>query len=167
VSDTSILSLGKGLELREATGDDRAFLFGLHRLAMREYVQATWGWTEPDQQERFRLNFEPSRIQVLVAEGRDIGALTVLRTPKELVLGNIEILPAFQRQGIGSRVVRALLAEANVRRVPLSLQVLKTNPRARALYERLGFRQISETLTHYVMRATGPVRATAATAALI
>jgi ribosomal protein S18 acetylase RimI-like enzyme len=146
------VQLDGGLLLRPAKDDDRSFLYDLHRLAMREYVDATWGWSEPEQEERFRRAFDPRSIQIVVQEGRDIGALTVIRAPDELVLGNIEILPALQGKGIGSRVVRVLLAEADASRIPLRLQVLKTNPRARSLYERLGLRVVSETVTHDVMR---------------
>jgi putative acetyltransferase len=152
VRDKSTVTIGQGLQLRAATADDRTFLYDLHRVAMHDYVDATWGWTESDQQERFDRRFDPSLVRIVVLEWRDIGALTVTRMPLELVLGNIEILPAFQGRGIGTRVVQALLAEANTKQLPLTLQVLKANPRARSLYERLGFRRVSETTTHDLMR---------------
>jgi ribosomal protein S18 acetylase RimI-like enzyme len=63
----------------------------------------------------------------------------------------VEILPAFRGRGLGSAIVRDLLAEAHARSVPVTLQVLKENPRARGLYERLGFAVTGETDTKHLM----------------
>jgi len=43
------------------------------------------------------------------------------------------------------------LAHAKALGKPLRLQVLRANDRARALYERLGFRLIGETENHLLM----------------
>lgn len=60
--------------------------------------------------------------------------------PGELLLDGIAVDPAARGQGLGARLLREadlLAAERGLRRVRLS--VVDTNPRARALYERLGF----------------------------
>ena len=66
----------------------------------------------------------------------------VIRPPKprELYLAHLGVLPALRGSGIGTRLVQALLE----RRDPLqhdlvALDVAVTNPRAEALYARLGF----------------------------
>lgn len=60
--------------------------------------------------------------------------------------------PTRQGRGLGTEIVRNLLAEAAAARVPVELQVLKVNP-ARRLYERLGFTVFAEATIHYRMRA--------------
>ena len=67
----------------------------------------------------------------------------------------IEILPEYQNRGVGSAVIRDVLAQAQAEGLPVGLQVLKVNP-ARRLYERLGFNVVGETATHYLMRAMIP-----------
>ena len=67
-------------------------------------------------------------------------------------LAEIELLPAWQGRGIGSSIVRWLMKEAATAGKPLTLRVLHVNERARALYERLGFRPFKEIETHVYLR---------------
>ena len=66
-----------------------------------------------------------------------------------------KILPEYQNRGVGSAVIRDVLAQAQAEGLSVGLQVLKVNP-ARRLYERLGFSLVGETATHYLMRAMIP-----------
>ena len=139
-------------QLRPATGGDYDFLYALQRVTYREYVIQTWGvWDEAWQQDYFHAHFDPAREQIIVVDRQDAGAISVDRRPGELFLANIQILPAYQNGGLGTALIRQLLAEAQRRGVPMVLQVLRVNP-ARRLYERLGFRVVEETPTHFVMR---------------
>ena len=60
------------------------------------------------------------------------------------------ILPEHQTQGIGTRLVQRLFVRHAGERFELS--VLKVNVRARALWERLGFRTIAESEHHFRMK---------------
>ncbi len=55
-----------------------------------------------------------------------------------IFLGQLYLEGRFQRQGIGSRVIRAVIDEATRQRKAVTLGVVKINP-ARPLYKRLGF----------------------------
>lgn len=137
--------------LRPATSADYAFLYHLHVATMKPYVAQVWGWDEQMQAERFRQRFDPTRQRIVVAGGQQIGVLEVEERPSELFLANLRILPEFQGQGWGTRIVRDLLLQARDAGVLVTLQVLTVNHSARRLYERLGFRVIQETPTHYHM----------------
>lgn len=66
---------------------------------------------------------------------------SVMRRPKpgELYLSNFGVAPELQGQGIGSKLIRHKLAEARSKGYRLfGLDVAATNPRAEALYARLG-----------------------------
>jgi ribosomal protein S18 acetylase RimI-like enzyme len=140
--------------LRTISDADYLWLWSLNRETMRTYVEQTWGkWDDDWQAERFRKNFRPDHVQVIVLDGHDAGLLHVERSPEEINLVNIQIAPEFQNRGLGTEVMHALLAEARREKLPLRLQVLKVNP-ARRLYERIGFAVVAETETHYQMRWT-------------
>jgi len=140
-------------ELRDVTEADRDWLYDLNRAAMRDYVIQTWGaWDEVFQRSHFDDHFTTLDQQIIVVDGADAGVLIVHHEPTRLVLGEIQLLPDYQSRGIGTAVVRDLLARAASAALPLELQVLKVNP-ARALYERLGFAVVGETDTHHLMRA--------------
>ena len=125
-------------ETRPATPEDLGPLYELHRQALGEYVRQTWGWDERWQARRFRERFDASHTQVIQQCGRDVGCLRVRRGDNEIFLEYITLWPQYQRQGIGTRLIRALMEEARSRCVPLRLSVLRANP-ATELYLRLGF----------------------------
>jgi ribosomal protein S18 acetylase RimI-like enzyme len=139
--------------LRAATTDDIDFLYRLHRAAMQDVVVKTWGeWDEAWQSQYFQQHYDSSTCQIIVLHGQDIGAISVLRRTTDIFLSKIELLPAYQGQGIGTQRIRALIDEAHQKGVPITLQVLKANPACR-LYRRLGFSISGETTTHYQMSA--------------
>jgi ribosomal protein S18 acetylase RimI-like enzyme len=139
--------------LRPAVPGDRAFLFELHCDAMREYVDALWGWDEDEQRERFDGRFDPPRTQIVEVAGEAAGAVVVDEITEEIVLEYVALLSRYRGSGIGTAIVHRLLDRAARARKPLTLRVLRTNPRARALYERLGFRVVRETDERFYMRA--------------
>lgn len=125
--------------LRPATFDDYEFLFALHRSAMREYIEAIWGWHEGWQAEYFQKKFDPTTRQIIVINGVDAGVLVVEERPDEVYIGLIELLPAYQGRGTGTAIISQLAADAHRRGLPLSLHVLTTNEPAYRLYKHLGF----------------------------
>lgn len=143
---------GMNITYRAAREQDFDFLFGLHRAAMRTYVEETYGpWIDDWQREYFRARFNPNNLKIIQVDRRDAGVLEVQDRAEELFVVRIELLPTYQRRGIGSAVMKALLAEADQRGKPVALRVLKVNIRARDLYQRLGFGVTGETDTHYIM----------------
>lgn len=138
--------------LRAAKNADFDFLYRLKVAYLKEYVEAIWGWDEATLQRLFSDSFDPAASQIVVAWGRDVGQLSVQEDAHEIFLSGIYLLPAYQRQGLGSRILGDLLAEARANGRPVRLQVLVGNP-VRTLYERFGFVIIDKSETHYSMRA--------------
>jgi ribosomal protein S18 acetylase RimI-like enzyme len=137
---------------RLASPEDFDFLYQLHRAAMLEQVEDSYGpWDEQWQLVYFRKHFEPHLLQIIQADGIDAGVLYVQDRAEERFIVRIEILPAYQRRGIGAAVIRAQVDLARSRGKPVALQVLKTNIAARSLYQRLGFGVTGENDTHYIM----------------
>jgi ribosomal protein S18 acetylase RimI-like enzyme len=83
-------------------------------------------------------------VEVITVGGRDVGWVQVRETGEAVLLGQLYVLPEFQGRGIGTAIVRDLLARAGTAGKPVDLGVLRNNGRARALYERLGFRAVRE-----------------------
>ncbi|KVD99491.1 N-acetyltransferase [Burkholderia sp. AU18528] len=133
------------IHLRAASREDLPFLLTLRRLTMTEHLQRVGAPTDDEAHDRrIRANFDDAMI---VCEGADaIGLLKVTRAAGDWHVHQIQILPACQGRGIGAAVLNALLTDAARERVSVSLSVLHGNP-ARRLYERLGFRVVSETDT--------------------
>jgi ribosomal protein S18 acetylase RimI-like enzyme len=139
-------------QLRPACPADRDFLYALNEATMREHAEKVWGWDEAEQAVFFDNRFRPDDWQVIQADGQDIGVLIVEEDDEQIYLAEIQILPESQGRGIGSVIVRELMQTATATGKPLTLRVLHVNSRARALYERLGFRQFKEIETHAYLR---------------
>jgi ribosomal protein S18 acetylase RimI-like enzyme len=144
---------GARWSLRPATTGDRNFLFELNRAALGSYVDLTWGWDEEDQNAYFDAHFDPSRRNVIQVEGVDVGMLAVEETPEHIYLAGIALLPDWQGQGIGSSILSTLLVRGAESGRPVTLQVLRSNPRAIKLYESFGFNRSGHSDTHVFMRA--------------
>jgi ribosomal protein S18 acetylase RimI-like enzyme len=139
--------------LRPITDADFDWAFELHKAALGDYVEQTWGWDETLQRRMFAKGFRRKSRQVIEAGGQDIGVLLVEERPDEVYLGLLELLPAWQNKGIGTEILRRLLRRAAHANRALSLHVLRANPRAVALYAREGLRVVREEETRFLMRS--------------
>ncbi len=125
--------------LRPATDADREFCFALHKASMGDYVAAIWGWDDAVQREFFDRAWDLANTQIVTVADRDVGILKLERRPEAVYIALVEIHPDHQGSGIGSAIVRQVIADADRRGRPVELDVLNVNTRAQALYRQLGF----------------------------
>jgi ribosomal protein S18 acetylase RimI-like enzyme len=136
------------LSLRPATPADRDFLFRLYA-STREEELAMVPWPSAAKEAFLRQQFEArtrdyeSRFAdgdnaIVLRDGTPVGQLWVQRGPELLRMLDVALLPEHRGAGLGTTLLRDLVAEARTRSVPVRLFVLVNNP-ARRLYERLGF----------------------------
>src|SRR3954469_21574025 len=117
------------LTRRPATAEDLELLYEVTRACLRDYVVETWGaWDDAAQRKRFDEVTRPEHHTILEFDKSPIGCVCLLRTPEELRLVRLFVLPAFQRRGIGTKVLRECIAEANHHNLPIRLRVLRVNP---------------------------------------
>jgi ribosomal protein S18 acetylase RimI-like enzyme len=131
--------------LRAATAADRPFIERVYFQTQRRLITELFGWRGDDYERAKFCEFYPNNegMQIIVAEARDVGWLLVHRSATEVELDGIYIEERSQRVGIGTFLIRDLIAQAAASRLPLRLSTAKINP-ARTLYERLGFVVTSE-----------------------
>lgn len=137
------------LALRPVLPEDRPFLERVYASTRTEELAAV-PWSEEQksaflrfqfdaQDHHYRLHYAAARFDVILARGEAIGRLYVERTPVEIRLIDIAILPEHRGSGIGGALLAELIAEARRERLPLTIHVERFNP-AQRLYLRLGFR---------------------------
>lgn len=71
--------------------------------------------------------------------GREMGEMADETSPDEYYLDSLAVWPQYRGQGIGAALLMAQARRAHAAGKPAGLLVDKDNPRARALYTRLGF----------------------------
>jgi ribosomal protein S18 acetylase RimI-like enzyme len=106
---------------------------------MREVIEKTWGWDEAWQLQDFDRRFREYVVSVIECEGHAVGGLLLERKPDSVYIHELQVLPDYQGLGIGTAVVERVIEEAAACGVPVTLSVVPANPRAKQLYERLGF----------------------------
>ncbi|MFW9856214.1 MAG: GNAT family N-acetyltransferase [Candidatus Thorarchaeota archaeon] len=139
------------IKLRPALPTDFAFLYLLKKKTLKEYIEATWGWDEEFQYAYHQRNFDPSKLSIIQDDDKDIGCLSVSEDSQRIFLEVIEIVPEYQSQGIGRRLILDLILRGRDSRKNVELQVLRTNHRAQKLYAALGFQLVGESKTHFHM----------------
>lgn len=145
------------LLLRAASEPDRQFAYESKRVAVGPYVAQVWGWDEDFQQQFHTRDWAVRRPEIVVVDGVDVGTVQFVRREVDYHIGELYLLPEYQRRGIGSQLLRRLLSAADDEALPVRLEVIKINP-ARRLYERNGFQVCGETETHFLMvRSPAPV----------
>jgi GNAT superfamily N-acetyltransferase len=144
-----------GLTLTAATAADGEYLYRLTEQTMRAYAEATWGaWNEQAVREFTDRAARDGSFQLIRRHGVTVGAVRIERFPGHVVLDQLSVATPYQRQGIGTQIVRGLMSEARDANKPLRLRVLRVNP-AKRLYERLGFVVTETTNERYYMEYGG------------
>jgi ribosomal protein S18 acetylase RimI-like enzyme len=103
----------------------------------------------------YQENYKGADWLVIERFGLPAGRLYVHRRETEIRLVDIALLPEHRNAGIGSGLLRELIAESTAADKPLRIHVEKNNP-ALGLYERLGFVPIMDKGVYHLMeRAPG------------
>jgi ribosomal protein S18 acetylase RimI-like enzyme len=106
---------------------------------MRRIIEQTWGWDEAWQRRDFDRRFEEYHASVIECDHRPVGGLLVESRPDSIHIQELQVMPEYQGRGLGTAVVQQVLADAARRAIAVTLSVVPANPRAKQLYERLGF----------------------------
>jgi ribosomal protein S18 acetylase RimI-like enzyme len=139
--------------LRPVIDADRAFLVELYGSTREEELaQVEWqpgakrAFVEQQftaQDAHYRANYPGATLDVIEVDGEPAGRLYVHRGPSDIRIMDIAMAPEFRGRGIGTSLLRELMAEADESGRKLSIHVEMNNP-ARSLYDRLGFRPAGE-----------------------
>ena len=136
------------ISLRPVRPDDQEFLYRLY-VSTRLHEIAGFGWPAAQQEMFFRMQFNAqyrsyeaaygkAEHQIVEQDGQPAGRMMVLWEKDFALLVDIALLEEHRGRGFGGGLLAELIQQCEGKRVPLRLQVLKTNP-ARRLYERMGF----------------------------
>ena len=142
----------ESVTLRPVCSGDEAFVFDLFRGA-HEQTFASLDMPEEEnellrmqfiaQQSQYRGQYPDAHFDLVLKDEVAIGTLYAMRGPEEFVLIDIMLLAKHRNAGIGAKLVKKLIREANAARKPLQAHVLKTNPAWR-LWRRLGFEIVAD-----------------------
>jgi ribosomal protein S18 acetylase RimI-like enzyme len=144
--------------VRRATSEDLAAVTAIHTSAFRRMVRRRVGWSASAQDADVARTLLSAHSLCIVAAlqphivvghvllervvdlgGDDTGERGADEHAHELLLSRIMLARRWRNRGIGSAVLRHIIAVVHSRDFTLSLTVWRENRRARRLYHRLGF----------------------------
>jgi ribosomal protein S18 acetylase RimI-like enzyme len=148
------------IKLRVASDDDSAFLLEVYASARAgELSQVPWSNEQKGvflrfqfdaQQSFYREQYPEATYSIILQDGKPVGRLYVLRAENLIRILDITVLSRFRNAGVGTSLIRQLLAEGTQRRQPVHIWVEHYNPSLR-LFERLGFSRIQEEGINWLM----------------
>ena len=122
------------VSLRPALAVDAEWIAELRADVLRPDLERLGRYDETRVRQRFREAFEPALTWIIVVDATDVGSVAVRPDGDVSWLEHFYIATSHQGRGVGGRVLRMVLVDADVYR----LNVLSGSP-ARSLYERHGF----------------------------
>jgi ribosomal protein S18 acetylase RimI-like enzyme len=148
------------LELRPVSATDAEFLFRVYASTRaEELARVNWDAAQREhflrsqfaaQTQHYTTQYPGAEFQVVLADGQPAGRLTVQRRPEEIRVMDIALLPGFRQRGLGTALLKELLAEGARTNRCVSIHVEIFNP-ARHWYERLGFQPVAENGVYLLM----------------
>ncbi|MDD5112528.1 MAG: GNAT family N-acetyltransferase [Methylobacter sp.] len=150
----------KDIQFRPITKDDMDFLHKVYASTRELELQQT-DWNDEQkkafvdmqfnaQHTFYMQNYHDATFEVISYKGAPAGRLYLLKSPKELLIVDITLLPRFCGQGIGSEILGQLMREAAETDRSLLIHVEKFNP-ALKLYTRLGFKVVEDKDVYFYM----------------
>jgi ribosomal protein S18 acetylase RimI-like enzyme len=139
--------------LRAVAPGDEAFLLKVYAsIRADELAQVPWSHEQREaflkmqfdaQQLHYRKHNPQATHDLILLDAQPIGRLYVARRESEIRILDITILPEYRNRGIGTPLIKDLMAQAAQTARPLSIYVESFNPSYR-LFTRLGFSKVEE-----------------------
>jgi ribosomal protein S18 acetylase RimI-like enzyme len=144
-------------DLVPATDRDRQWLEQLRRSVYRDLFFATWGsWDEARHLRHCDECWARGSIYAVEIEQARVGMMQIFELPDAVEVGEIQIAPEYQNNGIGTCLLRDTIARARTERRKVVLSIGLQNHRAFQLYLQLGFRHTGQTDTHNLLECAPP-----------
>jgi RimJ/RimL family protein N-acetyltransferase len=146
--------------LRPVTPEDEQFLYEVYQSTRAEEM-ALVPWDAAQREAFLRMQFNAQQTHystyytgtahdIILHGARPVGRLYVAREEDGIRILDITILPEYRNQGIGTPLIKDLMAEAARAGKPLSIWVEFFNP-SHKLFERLGFSKIEDDRVNHLM----------------
>jgi GNAT superfamily N-acetyltransferase len=125
------------------TVDDFEELLAIRISAMRDSLERLGRFDPERARARLRNSFFPEHSQFIVDDQQRIGFYTFRPADDGFHLDHLYLNPQFQARGIGSTILRQLLAQAQLLGKPVYVTALRDSE-ANRFYQRHGFVQTHE-----------------------
>lgn len=152
---------GRAITLRPATQQDEDFLYNLYKLSrVDEFSMTGIGELQFEMLMRMQYaarkmtyenNYPVSGHNIVIVDGAEAGQIWVFSDATQYRLIDIAIAGAFQNQGVGSSLMKSLIAQTIQAEIPLRCSVATNNPGSLRFHQRLGFRIVSSNEAYYQM----------------
>jgi len=153
-SETFQLPDGGTVELRPVSESDNEFLLSIYASTREdELAQVEWvegqkeiflRWQSDLQRREYEERFPDADYRVIVVDQEPAGRIWVGTDDQQIRLLDIALLPQFQNRGVGTVLLKSLMAEAETAGKALRHMVFVLNNNADRFYERLGFKKIED-----------------------
>jgi len=100
------------ISLRPACDEDFAFARDVYFATMRWIIESLFGWDQVREEENFARFFKLDEARIITAEGQNVGWIQEQVDDTSINLGSFYVMQEMQRRGIGTQVLRTLLAHA-------------------------------------------------------
>src|SRR6266403_245000 len=148
------------ITLREETANDESFLLEVYA-STRAPEMALVPWADEQRaafvrsqfnapHSYYRAQFPDASYLVIMVDGERAGRVYVLRESEAIRILDITLLPKHRNAGLGSSLLREVLAEADETGKAVNIWVENFNPSLK-LFERLGFAKIQEDGFNYLL----------------
>jgi GNAT superfamily N-acetyltransferase len=118
-------------------------LLALRIEVMREHLERVFRYKPSRARRIFRQHFDEPGMRLILTGDARIGCVGFRDEPECLKIDSFYLEPRFHNSGLGTAILKVLLAEADAWRKPVRLEVL-TGSKADRFYLRHGFIKLRE-----------------------
>ncbi|MFY9607462.1 MAG: GNAT family N-acetyltransferase [Blastocatellia bacterium] len=155
----------KLVTFRPVGPDDEAFLLEVYAgTRLDELAVTPWDESQREaflrlqfaaQQQHYQNHFPEADHQLIMVDERPVGRIYVAKRSDEVRILDIALLPEERNRGIGSFLIKEVMAEASKAGKPVRIYVESLNPSLK-LFERLGFSGVQDIGTHFLLEWRSP-----------
>ncbi len=149
------------ITLRPVEAADDEFLVSVYRATREaELAQVPWSAEQKEvfvrsqyaaQKQHYAHEYPSASHDVICSGNVAVGRLYLARNPDALHILDITVLPQHRNRGIGSALMRQIIAEAAKNNKPVTIYVESFNP-SLGLFRKLGFETVSQNGFHLLLK---------------
>lgn len=152
------------VRLRPVNQEDDAFIYEVYKTTrVEEMRHVPWNDEQREaflkmqfsaQQTHYSTYYKDTSHDIILLGKQPVGRLYVAREEDGIRILDITILPEHRNKGLGTPLIKDLMAEAARAHLPLSIHVEFYNPSHR-LFDRLGFSKVEDDGFNHLMEWRG------------